>query len=240
MADLEIFMIIDGSGSMGGVKGDVVDGVNKFIDDQKDDAVATGDQIMFSLVVFDDQVSEVYDTEDVSLVNSVTVKETFRGGSTALYDAIGRTISKAEDNNTPKLVVVYTDGQENASREYTADQVKKMIEDFQATGIWTFVYMSAELADFSQPSNLGFAAGNILTGTTRGTTHAHFANISASSTAHRHAGGGTNTAYYATTMDSATLDAMGGKLATDVAIDPTLLTSDPGDETDKKDDDNAS
>lgn len=227
MADLEVYMIIDGSGSMAGVKTDVVDGVNKFIDEQQDDAKATGDTILFTLVAFDDQVKEIFDAEDVTLANPITLKDTFLGGSTALNDAIGRTITKADDKNgVNKLVVVYTDGQENASREYKNDQIKKLIEDFQATGRWTFVYMSAELADFAQPANLGFSAGNTYTGATRGTTGQQFANISASTVTHRGSGGKMSETYFTDTLDASAVKNMGGTLGTDI------VDSDPGDETD--------
>lgn len=225
MADMEIFMIIDGSGSMTGVKHDVVNGVNDFIKEQQDSAKNTGDDVRFSLTAFDSNIHEVYVLEDIDFVNPVTVADTYLGGGTALYDAIGQTISKADDNGTPKLVVVYTDGHENQSREFKAEDIKKIISDFEATGDWQFVYMSAELADFAQPQEMGFAAGNVITGATRGTTNAHFHKLSNSAAIYRMSDS-TDRAnmlghYYSSTMSQEDIAAMGGQLAED--IEPTKV-----------------
>lgn len=248
MSDLEIYMIIDGSGSMSGVKKDVVVGVNKFIDEQQDDAKANGEDVIFTLTAFDDQVAEIYDAEDIGLVNPVTDRDTFRGGSTALLDAIGRTLTKAPDNNTRKLVVVYTDGHENASREYKTDQIKEMIGKLQATNLWTFVYMSAELEDFAQPANLGFTPGNTVTGTSRGTTPDQFSRLSQGASYYKTGMSSNSSHFYADTAGASdiTIDSLGGTIGSD-DVTPKLwvpdegkigkiqiANSDPGDESDAK------
>lgn len=236
MADLEIFMIIDGSGSMSGVKNDVVQGINDFIDEQKDDAKATGDEIRFTLTTFDDQVKEVYDSEDIAFVNHVKVGDTFLGGSTALYDAIGRTLAKVDDTgSSKKIVAIYTDGGENASREFKREDIKKLLEEKQATGLWQVIYMSAEFGDFNQATGIGIAAGNILTGTTRGTTNAHFARMSSGTTTYKNTMSNATQDFYADTEIAAAAAgvataSLGGQVAADVLnTDPN---SDPGDESD--------
>lgn len=219
MNDLHIYMIIDGSGSMGQVKHDVVKGVNELIDDQKDEKQFSGDDIKFSLTVFDDQVSKIYMAEDIDLVGHVKVKDTFLGGSTALLDAIGKTLAEAEqDDSDKKLVAIYTDGGENASKEYKRDEIKKLIEDLQAKGEWQIIYMSAELADFSDARSIGIAAGNSLLGTTRAATAGTFSNISKSSSMYRTTAGGQTQDFFVATADAGDWQNTGGTIATD--LDP--------------------
>lgn len=156
MADQNIYVIIDGSGSMGGIKHDVVTGINEFIKEQKDDVAKTGDNVKFSLTSFDNKVMEVYTAEDIALVNPVTLQDTFLGGGTALLDAIGKTLSLAEsvvaDRN---LVVIYTDGHENASHEFTNEDIGKLIEKLEATGKWQIIYLGAEFGDFASDAAYG-------------------------------------------------------------------------------------
>jgi len=156
MADQNIYVIIDGSGSMAGVKQDVVAGINEFIKEQQDDIATSGASVVFSLTAFDSQVMEVYDGEDMTLVNPVTVNDTYLGGGTALLDAIGRTLTNAEDKAAPRnIVVVYTDGQENQSREFKHEDIAKLIEKLEATGKWQFIYLGAEFGDFRKDAAYG-------------------------------------------------------------------------------------
>lgn len=131
--DLSIFFILDGSGSMASVQKEVVDGLNDFIKEQQDEAAVSGDMTVFSLTVFDYTPTIVYMAEDIASVSPVTKKDTFLGGGTALYDAIGTTLSKAKEANLPgkKLVAIYTDGYENSSVEYDAEKVKKLIKELE-------------------------------------------------------------------------------------------------------------
>jgi hypothetical protein len=161
MSDLSIFFILDGSGSMSGVQKEVVDGLNDFIQEQKDEA-ALGTNVVFSLTVFDYKPTIVYMAEDINSVTPITKKDTFLGGGTALYDAIGTTLEKAKSENLPgkKLVAIYTDGYENSSVEWTPDKVKNLIKELENDGDWTVIFMSAEINDFATAQNLGVAAGN--------------------------------------------------------------------------------
>jgi len=161
MSDLSIFFILDGSGSMSGVQTEVVDGLNEFIQEQKDEA-ALGTNVVFSLTVFDYKPTIVYMAEDIASVQPVTKKDTFLGGGTALYDAIGATLTKAKNENLPgkKLVAIYTDGYENASTEFKPEEVKDLIKELENDGDWTVIFMSAEINDFATAQNLGIAQGN--------------------------------------------------------------------------------
>ncbi len=161
MSDLSIFFILDGSGSMSGVQKEVVDGLNDFILEQKDEA-ALGTNVVFSLTVFDYKPTIVYMAEDINSVTPVTKKDTFLGGGTALYDAIGTTLTKAKAENLPgkKLVAIYTDGYENSSIEFKPEEVKELIKELENDGDWTIIFMSAEINDFNTAQNLGIAQGN--------------------------------------------------------------------------------
>lgn len=151
MVDQGIYVIIDGSGSMSGVKHDVVKGINDFIKEQQDDVKGTNDVVRFSLTAFDTNVMEVYVNEDIAHVNPVTVKDVFLGGGTALLDAIGRTLTTAEDDAALRnIVVIYTDGEENSSTEFSHDQISDLIKRLSDTGNWQFIYLGAEFADFQK------------------------------------------------------------------------------------------
>lgn len=185
-ADLRIYLIIDGSGSMSGQKQEVVTGVNEFIDDQKNEAQSNNDDIRFSLTTFDDKVMEIYDGEDIGLVNPVTVADTFLGGSTALFDAIGRTLTNAEDVDSDRnLVVIYTDGYENASREFTREQIKDLIERLDATGDWQFIYLGAEFADFAKEAAAIGAYASINTSKARGSVPQTLSKLSQTATSYK-------------------------------------------------------
>lgn len=160
MADSHIFIILDGSGSMHGVKNEVVNGTNKLIEEQQGEAAANSEDIRFTLTSFDTRVNPVYIGEEISLVNPVTVKDTYLGGGTALLDAIGKTLSEAEKDPAPRnLVVIYTDGHENASREYDKDQIRDMIQRLEDTSRWQFMYLGAEFEDFAnEAAGIGVAS----------------------------------------------------------------------------------
>ena len=136
----EIVFLIDRSGSMGGLETDTIGGFNAFIENQKqiegDTAVTT--------VLFDDKYELLYngiEAEKVKLSN----KEYFVRGSTALLDAIGKTIidvgyrlSVMEESQRPAKVifVITTDGMENASKEFTYKKVKELIKHQQEKYQW--------------------------------------------------------------------------------------------------------
>ena len=86
------------------------------------------------------------------------------GGSTALYDTIGIAINEADKHinhlkqeHKPGMVmmVVITDGQENASCEYTAHNVKQLIQGHEKNEDWQFIYLGADLSSFADADDLG-------------------------------------------------------------------------------------
>lgn len=143
-----IALILDRSGSMASIKTDTIGGVNTFIQKQKE---APGEATM-SLYQFDDHYEAVYENKnikDAPLLNDSTF---IPRGSTALLDAIGRTtvsigeqLSKLSENERPSkvIVLIVTDGMENASKEYKTNKIKEMIQHQESTYAWEFVYIGA-------------------------------------------------------------------------------------------------
>lgn len=166
MADIAIYAIIDGSGSMRDIREQVRDGLNEYVKEQKE--TAFNDTVLFSLTVFDDKVVKTYEGEDISLIKEFTTSDIFLGGSTALYDAIGKTLSNADEDPADRnLVVIYTDGHENASREFKREQIADMIRDLEATGKWQVVYLGAEFADFAKEADMIAVAASHTVNTAR-------------------------------------------------------------------------
>jgi len=145
-----ITFIIDRSGSMCTCWDDVIGGYNQFVTEQKK---GEGD-CTFSLVAFDDKYDKPLDFADIKVVSeSISELNILPRGSTALYDAIGKAISetgeklsKLNEENRPEkvMVVIQTDGYENASREYTSSTVKDLIKQQEEKYNWQFMFVGAD------------------------------------------------------------------------------------------------
>ena len=118
---------------MGGVKTDTIGGYNAMFEKQK----ALNGECRVTTVLFDNRYELLHDRIDIKAVGPITEKEYYVGGSTALLDAMGKTIHKisnaqkntAEDYRAENVMfIIITDGEENASREYSAERIKQMIE----------------------------------------------------------------------------------------------------------------
>jgi uncharacterized protein YegL len=162
---VEVAVIIDKSGSMEGKESDVIGGFNKFLADQQ----AQPGEARMSVVLFDTQVSRVHSSVPIRDVPLLDGKTYAPDGMTALLDAVGGTIRKIEDeiakrpgNKQPDKIisVIMTDGEENSSREYKQPQIKKMIEERQASGRWEFIFMGANVDAFAEAESLGVARTN--------------------------------------------------------------------------------
>ena len=124
----ELVFIVDRSGSMAGLEKDTIGGFNAML---KEQAELEG-EARVTTVLFDNQYRLLHDRIDIRAVAPLTEKDYRVGGGTALLDAIGRTIKKiravqkqtAEDYRAEKvLFVIITDGEENSSRKYSAEQI---------------------------------------------------------------------------------------------------------------------
>lgn len=146
----ELVFILDKSGSMGGLETDTIGGYNSMLAKQQ----AVDGECRITTVLFDNNYELLHDRIDIQAVSPITDKEYQVGGTTALIDAIGRTIHKignaqkntAEDYRAERVMfVIITDGEENASREYTAKKVKAQIERQKEKYGWEFIFLGANI-----------------------------------------------------------------------------------------------
>src|SRR5690554_6121598 len=146
----ELVFILDKSGSMSGLEADTIGGYNSMLAKQK----AVDGECYITTVLFDNNYELLHDRIDIKAVSPITDKEYQVGGSTALLDAIGRTINKignaqkhtAEDYRAEKVMfVIITDGEENSSREYTAEKIKAQIKQQKEKYGWEFVFLAAKI-----------------------------------------------------------------------------------------------
>ena len=161
-----ICMILDRTGSMESIKQDTIGGFNSYIAAQK----SLPTPATFMLVQFDSQdpFEVIHKFTDIQMVADLTGQTYVPRASTPLYDAVGRGINdlKAGLGALPEalrpkkiVMVIVTDGQENASREFTGAQVRKMIADAKEAG-WQFVFLSADESAISDSSSLSIDASN--------------------------------------------------------------------------------
>lgn len=157
----ELVCILDKSGSMSGLETDTIGGFNSMLKKQKNQEGAC----FITTVLFDNTYTLLHDRIDIRAVKAIGAKEYLVGGSTALLDAIGKTINKID--NAQKsitsafqaeqvLFVIITDGQENSSREYSAETIKEMIKSKQKTN-WEFIFLGANIDAVESAAQFGIA-----------------------------------------------------------------------------------
>lgn len=146
----EIVFILDRSGSMSSIKNDVIGNFNEFILQQR----KLPGEARVTTVLFDDVITELYKNVDIKEVETLTDKTFVPRGMTALLDAVGSTINSLglslanmDESERPGkvMVVIVTDGEENASREFTRQQIKQMIEHQESVYSWDFIFIAANM-----------------------------------------------------------------------------------------------
>lgn len=158
----EIVFILDRSGSMSGLEGDTVGGYNAFIEKQKREE---GDAKL-TTVLFDDKYEVLHDRVDIRKLSPISEREYYVRGTTALIDAIGRSITKMlmdikmsqEDEKPNKVIfVITTDGYENASCEYSIEEVRNLIENQKKEG-WEFIFLGANIDAVKTAGDYGISS----------------------------------------------------------------------------------
>ena len=158
----ELVFILDRSGSMGGLEEDTIGGFNSMIEKQKKQE----GECLVSTVLFDHEVSTLHDRVPLADIEPMTGEDYYVRGSTALIDAIGMTVThieevhryiRKEDVPAHTMFVITTDGMENASREYSSDKVKRMIEKKKKQG-WEFLFIGANIDAVSTAQHFGIGA----------------------------------------------------------------------------------
>lgn len=158
-------VIIDRSGSMGRLTTDTIGGFNTFLAEQKN---VPGD-VAFTLCLFNSSYQLVHDSVKLASVPDLNEKTYRASGNTALLDALGTTIDNVgnklaalpeEERPSKVIFLIITDGEENASREYTLEQVKAKVTHQSDVYNWEFVFMGANIDAISAGASLGISAAN--------------------------------------------------------------------------------
>lgn len=162
-----IVMVLDRSGSMGGVIDDTIGGFNHFLEEQKN---APGEATL-TLVQFDTMYDFVHTNKRLQDVPALDRKTFVPRGGTALLDAIGRTVNEtgaflsglSEDERPAQVMfVIITDGEENQSREFSRERVFEMITHQREVYSWQFVFLGANQDAIQSGASLGIGAGSSL------------------------------------------------------------------------------
>lgn len=160
----ELVFILDKSSSMAGLERDTIGGFNAMLDKQK----AQAGECRITTVLFDHRYELLHDRTDIRAVRPITAREYRVGGSTALLDALGKTIHKiatAQKNTSEPfrakrvMFVIITDGEENASREYAAKEVKEAIRRQKSRYGWEFIFLGANIDAVETAGRFGIDAG---------------------------------------------------------------------------------
>lgn len=158
-----INFVLDMSGSMESIRQSTISGFNEFKNDQMREA---GDAF-FTLTLFDTEFETVCEAVPVREVPDLTMQTYAPRGMTALYDAIGRTLSATDTFvalNRPDqvLFVIMTDGEENSSREFTRERIFRMIRERQELAGYEFIYMGANQDAYHVGGQMGLREGRML------------------------------------------------------------------------------
>ena len=159
----ELVFILDRSGSMSGLEQDTIGGFNSMIRKQKQQAGAA----LVSTVLFNNHCQVLHDRVPLEQVQPMTEHEYYACGTTALLDAVGGAIkhigmvhkyARPEDRPEKTLFVITTDGLENASRKYTYDRVRQMIEHEKNEYGWEFLFLGANIDAAKEAERFGIEA----------------------------------------------------------------------------------
>jgi uncharacterized protein YegL len=156
----ELVFILDRSGSMSGLESDTIVGYNAMLEKQKKEP---GDAVI-TTVLFDDRYELLHDRINLRGIAPITDREYFVRGSTALLDAVGKTINKIgnvqkhtaqEERAEHVMFVITTDGMENSSKEFSYEKVRQMIEYQKSKYGWEFIFLGANIDAIAAAERFG-------------------------------------------------------------------------------------
>ena len=156
----ELVFILDRSGSMAGLEKDTIGGFNSMIAKQRREP----GEAYVSTILFDNHREVIHDRVDIHKVQPMTQEQYYVRGSTALLDAVGKSIrhignvhkyAREEDRPEKTLFIITTDGMENASREYDYEKVRRMIEHEKEKYGWEFIFLGANIDATKEAARFG-------------------------------------------------------------------------------------
>ena len=157
---VQIICILDRSGSMSSLAADTIGGYNSFIEQQK----AKEGTAEVTTVLFDDQYEKISDAVNLSDVPELTSAQYYARGTTALLDAVGRTITETlsrmeRERICPAkrsvLIMIMTDGYENASKEFTKAKIKALVEGTTKEYKWNYIFIGANIDSAAEAGGIG-------------------------------------------------------------------------------------
>lgn len=152
--NLDLIFLIDKSGSMYGSEEDTIGGFNSFVQKEKQEDLNT----RVTTIFFNHDYEMLYKRKPIHTVKELTRNEYHVNGSTALLDAIGRTITtldKEIDNKV--LFVIITDGMENSSFEFSKSQISNMIKNHN----WEFIFIGADIDSYTEAGRIGIRKSRV-------------------------------------------------------------------------------
>lgn len=193
----EIVCILDRSGSMDHLTSKTIEGYNSFLKDQK----AEPGKATWTLCLFDGGRSAwnpdaksyelVHLSQDIATIPELTTEVYKANGSTALLDAMGNTIKEVYERtknnpNAKVIMMIITDGEENASVEFKKEQIADMVKERQEKDKWAFIFLGANIDSFHAGGSYGMAAGNVMNfSASDAGVHTAYANMSSSTKMYR-------------------------------------------------------
>ena len=145
---------------MAGLEDNTIGGFNAMIEKQKKEP----GEALVSTVLFDNESEVIHDRVDIQKVEPMTREQYYVRGSTALLDAVGKSIrhianvhkyAREEDRPEKTLFIITTDGMENASHEYSYERVRKMIEHEKDKYGWEFIFLGANIDAAKEAARFG-------------------------------------------------------------------------------------
>ena len=151
---LDYTFVLDASGSMSGEISEVLDELNRQLVELKEKYEQTERPCRVTIVKFDTRYEVLRDHEYIQDVSLITDREYYAGGMTALYDAIGMSVKRADARvdfkvkrgDAESLVVVFTDGGENSSREFSGHAIQDLLKDYQEREGWEIALIGTDMS----------------------------------------------------------------------------------------------